>query len=343
MSVEYKDYYKILGVKKGASKDEIAKAYKKLARKHHPDLNPNDQGAEERFKDIGEAYEVLKDPEKRKLYDSLGPNWKNGQNFQPPPGRENVHFDFQGGNPFGGGGFSSAGDFSSFFESIFGPGGFGGGGFGAEQRDFGGSFERRRSKGADVQADLKLTLEEAHRGGTKAITLAEASGEDKTLQVSIPRGIKEGKKIRLAGGGRPGRGGGPAGDLYLKIKIIPHHQFALEGENIVYDLFLAPWEAVLGASVRVPTLDGSVDMNIPAGINSGQKLRIKGKGLTSAGDQFVRVRIKSPAKLTEEERELWEELAEISSFHPRKPGAQASGQASAESSKDSSTRQAQES
>ncbi len=310
--MEYKDYYKLLGVGKDAGQDEIGKAFKKLARKYHPDLNPNNPEAESRFKEINEAYEVLKDPEKRKLYDSLGPNWKDGQNFQPPPGFENIRFSSGG---FGGEGFSD------FFETIFG-GGFGGARFGGE------GFSRMRSRGRDAEVRLPLTLEEAYRGGRKTVTLQEqvrgADGmprmQQKTLEVNIPAGVKNGGKIRLSGQGSPGTGGGQPGDLLLQVEIAEHPLFRLEGVNVLYDLRLAPWEAVLGTSARIPTLDSPVDMTIPPGVSSGQKLRLAGKGLgkgTSQGDQFVRIIIRSPRELSDRERELWTELSRISSFQAR--------------------------
>ncbi len=339
MSVEYKDYYKILGVSKTATQDEVSKAFKKLARKYHPDLNQNDPEAEKKFKECNEAYEVLKDPEKRKLYDSLGPNWQHGQNFQRPPGFENVRFNF--GGP--GGQQFDAGAFSDFFETIFG-GGFGGpGGGGRPHFERGGSFgdtggfggfggaggySRGPSRGSDANATLELTLEEAYRGGGKAITLQEQGiGPDgaprlgtKTLNVSIPPGVREGAKIRLSGQGNPGRAGGRAGDLYLKVKILPHPLFKLEEGNIILDLPLAPWEAALGAKVRVPTLDGAVEMNIPPGSSSGRKLRLAGKGLGGRGqrgDQLVRLMVQVPSQVTDSQRELWEKLAASSDFSPR--------------------------
>ena len=320
--MEYKDYYKVLGVNKDASQDEIAKAYKKLARKHHPDLNPNDKSAEERFKDATEAYEVLKDPEKRKRYDHLGPNWQHGQNFQPPPGFENIRF---GG---GQGGFSGGAEgFSDFFETLFG-GAFGGqaGRQAGFQDIFGGrgGFSARGARphrGADAEAVLELTLEEAYRGGSKALTLQTQTGAPpKTLHVSIPAGVKDGAKIRLAGQGSPGMNQGPTGDLYLRVRILPHRRFSLDGTNIVLDLPLAPWEAALGTKVRIPTLDGEVDMTIPPGTDSGKKLRLRHRGLgpdPSRGDLLVRVAIKTPRELTPEQQKLWEELAKKSTFRPR--------------------------
>jgi curved DNA-binding protein len=328
MSVAYKDYYKLLEVSKTASKDELAKAYKKKARKYHPDLNPNDKDAETKFKEINEAYEVLKDPEKRKLYDSLGPNWKEGMNFQPPPGYEGgPRFGFRGA---GAEGFDMGG-FSDFFETLFGgnPRASGrAGGRGFTQEDLFGGGQRYRAKGQDVEADLELTLDEAYRGGTKPITLTEqvrdfrgmVTPKTKSLQVNIPPGVTEGAKIRLAGQGSPGSGGGPAGDLFLRVRLKPHPYFVVEGKNLIYDLSLAPWEAVLGATVRVETLDGAVDMTIPPGVGSGQKLRMAGKGLgrgEGRGDQLVRIMIKVPRELSDQEKALWEELAKSSTFNPR--------------------------
>ncbi|MFP5239852.1 MAG: DnaJ C-terminal domain-containing protein [Acidobacteriota bacterium] len=332
--MEYKDYYKLLGVDKKATQDEISKAFKKLARTCHPDLNPGDCTAEAKFKEINEAYEVLRDPEKRKLYDTLGPNWQHGQNFQPPPGYENFRYNFggagQGGQQFDMGGFSD------FLQTIYGGsggmggrGGFGGqGGFGA-QGGFGGQgFQRRPTRGGDVEALLELTLEEAYHGGSKTVTIQEeALSPDgrpyirpKTLSVNIPAGVRDGSKIRLAGQGEQGGAGGSAGDMYLKVSIRPHSRFKLEDVNVLVDVPLAPWEAALGATVRVPTLDGDIDLNIPAGSSSGRKMRIRGKGLqgkAGRGDQFVRVMIHTPKTLTDAERALWHDLAEASSFNPR--------------------------
>ena len=323
--MEYKDYYKLLGVSRSASRDEISKAFKKLARKLHPDLNPNNKDAEAKFKEINEAYEVLKDEKKRKLYDQFGSNWEHGQNFQPPPGYQNAQF--------GGGGFGGGGGFSDFFETIFG-GQAGGGGFrggfqqgGFSQGDFGG-YQQRPRRGADSEAAYELTLEEAFRGGKKSVTLQEqTSGPEgiprmstKTLEITIPAGIKDGQKIRLAGQGNPGMGGGPKGDLYLKIKLMPHPMYKVADADVILDLPLTPWEAALGASLRIPTLDGAVEMKIPPGIGSGKKLRIKGRGLGSGarkGDQFVRIMIQVPERLTSEERDLLEQLQNVSEFKPR--------------------------
>ena len=311
MAVSYKDYYKLLGVEREAKAEEISKAYKKLARKYHPDLNPGDKQAEEKFKEINEAYEVLKDPEKRKLYDQLGPNWQHGQQFQGEPGYENVHFTFNG-KSFDGSGFSD------FFETLFG-GAAAGGGRGA---NFGpdpfGGFSSRPRRGRDVEAELPLSLEEASSGGRRTVTLQMPQGP-KTLEVNVPAGIREGAKLRLAGQGDPAPGGTP-GDLFLRVRYLPHPQFKVEGENLHCDVALAPWEAVLGAKVAVPTLEGQVELNIPAGSSSGRKFRLRGKGLGSGvnrGDLLARVMIKVPAQLSADERELWQKLADVSSFKAR--------------------------
>ena len=312
MAVAYKDYYKLLGVERGAGKDEISKAYKKLARKYHPDLNPGDASAEERFKDINEAYEVLKDDEKRRLYDQLGPNWKDGQQFQGGPGFENFHFNFNSG---GGGASFSGGDFSDFFETLFGgarrSGGFGSDPFSGFSAASAGASARSR-RGRDVEAELAVTLEEARRGGEKTFTLSGGSEPPRTLKVNIRAGIHDGAKLRLAGQGRPGT---PSGDMYLTIRYAPHPTFQVDGKDIACEVDIAPWEAVLGAKVRVPTLEGQVELNIPAGSSSGRKLRLKGKGLGpegERGDEFVRVaiRVPDPAKLTAHQKALWETLAQ---------------------------------
>ncbi|WP_027722219.1 DnaJ C-terminal domain-containing protein [Maridesulfovibrio zosterae] len=327
MSVKYKDYYKLLGVSRSATKDEIAKAFKKLARKHHPDLNPDNSEAETKFKEINEAYEVLKDEEKRKMYDQFGADWEHGQNFRPPPGYENMNF---GGGGFGGAQGFGGGDFSDFFETIFGGGGasFGGGGFGGAQGFGGGGFQQRPRKGADSETTLQLTLEEAYKGGSKSVTVQEKTTgpgghpmvQSKTLDVNIPAGIKDGQKIRLAGQGSPGPQDGPRGDLYMKIRIAPHKHFKVEENNVILDLPMAPWEAALGAKIQLPTLDGMIEMNIPAGLGSGKKLRVKGRGLGAGakkGDQFIRIMIQAPKAESDEMKELWAEIAEKADFNPR--------------------------
>ncbi len=323
MAVEYKDYYKLLGVSKTATKDEISKAFKKLARKYHPDLNQGDKQAESKFKDINEAYEVLKDEEKRKLYDTLGPDWQNTQHFQNQDGG-----GFSG-NPFGGGGFSgsfngqsfNASGFSDFFETLFGGGraaGGMGGGFGADPFA---SYTQRARTGRDIDVTIQLTLEDAYHGGLKNIALQGSNGQVRKLEVKIPAGVKNGARIRLAGQGEAGTGqNGKAGDLFLHVTLLPHPLFSLDDNDVVYELPVAPWEAVLGAQVRVPTLDGDIELTIPPGSGSSKKFRMRGKGLgtgTGKGDQFVRLVINVPLTLTSEEKELWEKLRDVSVFSPR--------------------------
>jgi DnaJ-class molecular chaperone len=339
MAVKFRDYYEVLGVSKTATEDEIKSAYRKLARKYHPDVNPGDKSAEEKFKELNEAYEVLSDPDKRKKYDALGPNWKAGQDFRPPPGWEggvNVEFGDFGdfGDIFGGG--RSAGGFSDFFESLFG------GGRRTGRR--GAGFAMR---GQDVEAEIALSLEEAHRGGKRNITLQltepcpECRGtgskdgktlcptcrgagvvrRPKSLEVTIPVGVRDGSVIRLAGQGEPGTNG-PAGDLFLRLRIRPHRLFYTVGESDVQvDLPVAPWEAALGATIAVPTLDGPVEMKIPAGAQAGQRLRLRGQGLNrrggGRGDEYVKLWIVNPPELTPKERELFEQLASESRFNAR--------------------------
>ena len=263
--------------------------------------------SEDRFKEINEAHEVLKDPEKRAMYDQLGPNWQNGQNFQRPPGFENANFSFNGQN-FDGSGFSD------FFETIFG-GGFGGqGGFGGGQSFSGGgnpfgSYARQPQKGRDVEATLSLSLNDAYHGGKKNISVGGRS-----LEVNIPAGIRNGGKIRLSGQGDAGFSGGPAGNLYLKINVTPSPPFTLDGDDIIYELNLTPWDAALGCTSRIPTLTGEVDLTIAPGTDSGKKLRLRDKGLGTGknkGSQMVVTVITSPKTLTDEEKELWEKLRSL--------------------------------
>jgi curved DNA-binding protein len=313
MAVSYKDYYRVLGVPRSASADDIAKAFKKLARKHHPDLNAGNAGAEEKFKEVNEAYEVLKDPEKRGLYDRLGPEGLHGQQFRGAPGFENVRFNF------GASGDSSSG-FSDFFETIFGQAaGRGGGG----PDPFGG-FSARPRRGRDAEAEFSISLEDAVKGGRKTVSLGEARGE-RTLEVNIPAGIREGARLRLAGQGNPPSGGGTSGDLFLRVRFAPHPLFHVNETNLLYELPLAPWDAALGAKARVPTLEGEVELTIPPNSSSGRKFRLRGKGLGSGaarGDLLVSVRIVLPPKSSERERRLWEELAAASDFRPGKNGGE---------------------
>jgi curved DNA-binding protein len=306
LAVGYRDYYEVLGVPRGAGDDEIRTAYRKLAREYHPDVN-KDPGADDRFKEISEAYEVLRDPEKREKYDRLGANWKTGQ-------------DVSGASGFGGNGdgrtdfgegrtdFGDDGGFSDFFESFFGR----------RRAGTGGGFEGFSMRGGDQEATLEITLEEAARGGKRSISLAD--GRD--FEVRIPAGVRDGQKIRLAGQGGGGVSGGPAGDLYLRVRVKPHPRFRLEGDDLVVEVPVAPWEAALGAGVPVPTLDrGVAQVKVPAGSSSGRRLRLKGEGMPAPGgrrgDLYAVVRIVVPKRLEPRERELFEELAAASRFDPR--------------------------
>ena len=303
--MEFKDYYKTLGVEPDASADDIRRAYRKLARKYHPDRN-KESGSEDRFKEIGEAYEVLKDPEKRKQYDQLrAGGYRGGEDFRPPPGWDGGGFGGAGGGrtrAAGGGAAEGFSDFSEFFESLFG-GGFGGMGGGRQAR----------AKGRDITATVEIDLDTAFNGGKRRIAL-DRGGKRQNLEVNIPAGVTPGRKIRLSGQGEPGPGGGPAGDLLMEVRIAPHPLFELDGRNVLVDLPVAPWEAALGAEVRVPTLGGKVNLNIPAGSSSGKRMRLKGRGLPGkpAGDQIVTVKVVVPKPDSDRERALYEELAEVS-------------------------------
>jgi curved DNA-binding protein len=318
--LDYKDYYATLGVKKDASQDDIQKAYRKLARKFHPDVN-KDPAAEMKFKEVGEAYEVLKDPDKRKKFDQFGSAWKRAQQGGgPPPGYEG--FDF-GGFDFGGFGGGPGGSgpegFSSFFEMLFGSGGPGGAGGRRAPR---GGAGRGRMRGGDTEATIQLTLDEAVRGGTREITLSDPeTGQRKTLSVRIPEGIRPGQKIRLAGQGQAGLDGSPAGDLLLKIEILPDPRFKIEGSDLHTTVPVAPWEAALGGEAEVETPTGSVRVRIPAGTSSGRKIRLRERGLSAPGgtkgDLFAEFRIVVPEQLSERERALFEQLAEESEFRAR--------------------------
>ncbi len=326
--LQYKDYYETLSVARDASQQEIQKAYRKLARKYHPDVSKV-ADAETKFKEIGEAYEVLKDPEKRKKYDQYGQAWNQAQTTgAPPPGWDGVQFDFgQGGGGFrfedGGSGFGGDSGFSDFFEMLFGQagmGGFRGTGAGFGGRPAGGRAAARR--GADQEAAIRLSLEEAAGGGRRELTLTDpTSGENKTLAVKIPPGVKPGGKIRLSGQGLPGAGGGPAGDLYLRVEVLPHPRLRLEGADLTTVVPIAPWEAALGGEAEVPTLDGTARVKIPAGTSSGRRIRLRAKGFPrpkgQAGDLYAELRIVVPEALTDEEKELYERLKEASPFEPR--------------------------
>jgi len=323
MPVQFKDYYEILGVPRTATADEIKKSFRKLARVYHPDVAKNKVAGEAKFKELNEAYEVLSDAEKRRKYDQLGANWEHGAEFTPPPGhgayQRRGNFQ-EGPSPFE---FSGTG-FSDFFEAFF-----------AGSRDHPGSFRRTShhadeatlaARGHDAEADILVTLEEALRGATRQITVRRQDeyGENErtdTYQVKIPPGVREGKRIRLTGQGGPGRAGGPAGDLFLRVRLGKHPEFRVEGADLHYDVELAPWEAVLGRQVKIPTLDGSANLNIKPGTQSGAVLRLRGLGLpkydAKRGDLYATVSIEIPSSVTDEERKLWEQLAVKSTFDPR--------------------------
>jgi curved DNA-binding protein len=319
MPVKYKDYYESLGVPRTASADEIKKAFRKLAREFHPDVAKDKKKAEERFKEINEAYEVLSSPENRKKYDELGAHWKSGAEFRPPPGQGG----FGGGQAFRGGHggaeefhFGGTG-FSDFFEQMFGArmrGGFGqSGGFG-QAGNFGQAEMSER--GADIEGDIMVTLEEAVRGSVRTVNVTHGDRRE-SHQVKIPPGITEGQKLRLAGRGENGSGGGENGDLYLRVRFARHPDFEVDGHNLIYELELAPWEAALGAEISVPTLTGHVSIKIPAGTSSGQKLRVRGRGLGKDGDLLVAAKIVVPHKIPEAQKKQWEQLARDSKFDPR--------------------------
>lgn len=333
MAVTYKDYFAILGVPRTATPDEIKKAHRQLARKHHPDLNPGDKEAEAKFKEIQEAYEVLSDPQKRKRYDQVGADWKAGADFRPPPAWEEEVQDGDRGGFFDGDQF---GGFSDFFGTLFG----------GRRRGFR-AGAGLRMRGRDVEAEVPITLEEAHRGTSRSLSLeidepcAECAGTGtkdehpcsacrgrgtrparKTLEVTIPAGVRDGTLLRLAGQGEPGAGGGPAGDLHVHIRLLPHPRFtALGADDLLLELPVAPWEAVLGARVPVETLDGRVELTIPPGSQNGQRLRLRGQGLRrrdgDRGDLYVQLQVVVPTRPSPDERELFQRLATVSSFRPR--------------------------
>jgi curved DNA-binding protein len=338
MPVEFKDYYKVLGVERTASSDDIRKAFRKLARIYHPDVAKDKKPAEEKFKEINEAYEVLGDADKRKKYDELGADWKQGGPQPGPGGGAYRTHTWQSGQPgaenfeFGGTGFSD------FFEQFFGGGGRGGG-----------FAQPGTEKGADVEAVLMVTLEEAMKGAIRPITLRRntvcpechgtgAKGRNvcgrcfgtgqiaatDNYKVKIPAGVRDGQKLRVPGQGEPGVGGGPRGDLYLRVRMASHPDFRVEGGDLYYDLDIAPWEAALGATVSVPLLSGSLNIKIPAGTQNGQRLRLKDRGLPSSGgksgDLYVVARLQMPKEISDKEKSLWEELQKASKFNPRGEG-----------------------
>jgi curved DNA-binding protein len=314
MAVQFRDYYETLGVPKTATDDEIKSAFRKLARKHHPDVAKDKKSAEEKFKQINEAYEVLSDPEKRKKYDQLGADWNQPGGYQPPPGWDAQQpgggfRQWSSGNggvefEFGGTGFSD------FFEAFFGGG--------RGRSAFGGFAQRTAGaeRGNDVEADIMVTLEEALHGSSRTVSLRRAgSNKVESYQVKIPRGVHEGQRIRLAGQGEAGERGGQKGDLFLRVRLARHPDFSVEGSDLIHEVKIAPWQAVLGTELKEPTLEGDVRLKIPPGTRSGQRFRLRERGLPtnagSRGDLYVDVQIDIPKKITERERELWRELAKL--------------------------------
>jgi len=313
--VKFKDYYEVLGLGRGASQDEVRTAFRKLARKYHPDVAADKATAEEKFKEINEAYEVLGDPEKRKKYDDLGQGWR-------PAGGAAGYPDFDFGDATAKAYHFEGTGFSDFFENFFGAsqgGGFGGAG--ARRGAYPGAGPRA---GRDIESEILVTLDEVMHGSERSVTLSEpgAGAARRTVRIRIPKGVSEGQLIRAAGLGQPGRHGGAPGDLFLRVRLARHPDFRMEGQDVVFDLPLAPWEAVLGATVAVPTPHGFSKVRIPAGTASGTQLRLAGKGLpvpgsSAFGDFFACVDILTPTETSPAERRHWEALAEISSFNPR--------------------------
>lgn len=311
MSVEFKDYYAILGVPRDAGQEDIKKAFRKLARQHHPDVARDKTGAEARFKEINEANEVLGDPEKRRKYDQLGMDWRNPAAAPRQSGAAPGHeFNFSGTG------------FSDFFERYFS---------GASRYGFPEEFQTgpREQHGGDIEGDILVTLEEAMHGSVRPLSLQmndprTGRTETHTFQVRIPPGVTDGKRIRVPGQGEPGAGGGRAGDLYLRVRHASHPDFHTQGADLYHDLDIAPWEAVLGADIRVPTLDGSLTLRVPPGSANGQQLRVRGRGLPKGksgerGDFHAVLHIEVPETPDDGERALWEKLREVSRFNPRQP------------------------
>jgi len=310
--MKYKDYYAILGVKRDASADDIRKSYRKLAQKYHPDVSKDPQG-EEKFKEVAEAYQTLKDPEKRKAYDELGTAHASGQEFRPPPGWEQRFGDAPGEGQFS---FDDNIDLSDLFESL-------------SRGRRGSARQSRPVRGEDFEVAVRLTLEQAFHGTQVDLQVALPEYDDKgvlravpkTIKARIPKGATDGQRLRLRGQGGKGFNGGAAGDLYLDISLAPHPIFRVSGHDLYLDLALAPWEAALGASVEIPTLAGAVNLKVPPGTAAGAKLRLGGRGLPrpegTPGDLYAVAQIVNPTVLNERERELYRELAQASRFDPR--------------------------
>lgn len=312
--MEFKDYYQTMGVDRDASQDDIKRAYRKLARKYHPDVSKEDD-AEARFKEVGEAYAVLRDPEKRASYDELGARWKGGQDFEPPPNWD-AGFEYTGGFD----GDAGSASYSDFFESIFGGGFSGGARPGGREQGF-------RARGEDHHAKVVVDLEDAYNGGTRTISLREPQLDDagqvtlreRTLKVNIPKGVREGQRIRLSGQGSPGMGDGPAGDLYLEIAFDEHGLYTVEGRDVYLKLPVTPWEAALGGKVKTPTPTGPVDLTIPAGATNGRKMRLKGRGIPgrTPGDLYVVLQLTVPPAETDEAKALYRKMEKDMAYNPR--------------------------
>jgi DnaJ-class molecular chaperone len=324
-----KDYYQILGVGRAASEKEIKQAYRRLARKHHPDLNPGDKSAEARFKEINAAYEVLSDPEKRKKYDQFGDQWEYAEQFAKAGGQERVRWDFgKGGTTFE---YGDAGDFGDIFSSLFGDAGMGS------------RVKRGPQRGQDIESPVEVSLEEAYHGSTRVIQLqgqepctacggtgrvgnrvcticngAGAKAVPRRLEVRIPPGVKDGSRIRMAGEGAHGRAGGSKGDLYLVVRVLPHRLFERKGDDLHSEVSLPLATAMLGGEVRLPTLDGNLSLKIPPETQNGKVFRLAGKGMPQLGNAnygslFAKVRVVLPTNLTDEERKLFEKLRSLRS------------------------------
>jgi curved DNA-binding protein len=294
--VQFKDYYAILGVPKTASQDDIRKAFRKLARQHHPDVAKDKKAAETKFKEINEANEVLGDPEKRKRYDELGSDWDKGPRQAAPQNWEEM-FGRGGGYDFRGGGQEAEGGFSDFFEMFFGRRG---------------KKQPRAARGEDVEFEIAVPIEDALHGGKKAFSV-DRGGRTDTITVTIPKGVRDGQRIRLTGQGAAGSGGADAGDLYLRVKIAPHGDYRVDGSDLIRQFPLSVATAALGGEAEVGTPDGTVKLKVPAGTQPGQKFRLKGRGLPSGphtrGDFYAEAKVTVPTTLSDRERELWEELA----------------------------------
>lgn len=326
MAVEFKDYYQVLGVSPKATDDEIKKAFRTLARKYHPDVAKDKKSAEEKFKEINEANEVLSNPESRRKFDQLGADWKTGAQSRPPPGRSAGHGARGGEDEFQ---FEGTG-FSDFFEQFFG-GRAGGsrGGSPFDSQEFSNRHQQPQAalRGQDIQGDILITLDEVLKGAMRAISVRRNNvrtgrEETETYQVRVPKGVQAGQTIRVTGKGGEGSNGGSAGDIYLRVRYAQHPDWQVRGADLMCHLELAPWEAVLGATVPVRTLEGSISVKVPAGFQQGQKLRVRGKGLPAGGakrgDLYVEASIQVPSHISKEDELLWKQLATQSTFNPRK-------------------------